>query len=332
MLPSIRSSTARVLRGPTHQGPPTPQKSFHKDYNAVLEDQTCRLSDGRTVGFAEYGNLSGTPAFFFHGAPGSRYDGVVFNALAKKLNIRMICPDRPGHGLSTFQPGRKLGDYPKDISELAKQLGIGQYHVAGLSGGGPYAISCAHGSPKNELLNSAVIAGIGPPEVLTVRKAGLYTVVALGINKWLPSIPRYAMIWTQKDNRRIEKSLDMHYKYMTDEDRVFIKPAKDRPVLMAILKAAYAQGADGAIMDAQIYGTKWDFELSDVQKSVWLFYGGKDDRTPLVFGRYLQANLPKAELVEFPDASHWTIDRHYEEIWTNILGSGFPRKEAARSL
>jgi pimeloyl-ACP methyl ester carboxylesterase len=54
------------------------------------------------MGFAEYGSLKGTPTFFLHGSPGSRYDGIGLIDIAKKLNIRAICPDRPGHGLSTF--------------------------------------------------------------------------------------------------------------------------------------------------------------------------------------------------------------------------------------
>jgi len=117
---------------------------------AAREEQSFKLSDGRTMGFAEYGNLQGRPAFFLHGAPGSQYDGIGLIAIAKKLNLHIVCPDRPGHGLSSFQHNRKLIDYPKDISQLAKHIGTAQYNVFGQSGGGPYAVACAYGSPKTK--------------------------------------------------------------------------------------------------------------------------------------------------------------------------------------
>ncbi len=31
---------------------------------------TVRLRDGRTLGYAEYGDAAGKPVFFFHGFPG----------------------------------------------------------------------------------------------------------------------------------------------------------------------------------------------------------------------------------------------------------------------
>ena len=37
-------------------------------------DQTIKLKDGRTLGYAEYGAPEGKPVFYFHGFPGSRLD------------------------------------------------------------------------------------------------------------------------------------------------------------------------------------------------------------------------------------------------------------------
>ena len=34
-------------------------------------DNTIQLKDGRTLGYAEYGDPKGKPIFFFHGWPGS---------------------------------------------------------------------------------------------------------------------------------------------------------------------------------------------------------------------------------------------------------------------
>jgi len=301
-------------------------RSFHNDYNAALEEHTFRLTDGRIMGFAEYGSLKGIPTFFFHGSPGSRYDGIGLIDIAKKLNIRAICPDRPGHGLSTFQHNRKLVDYPHDISQLAKHLGVARYNVLGQSGGGPYAVACAYGSPKNELLNVGVVAGIGPPAVLTLKHAGMYTMAALSAQKWFPGVMRSSTNWYLRDDKRLQKSISRMSKYLTKEDRAEVTGSDAESMIMAVLKAAYAQGPDGVIRDSQIYSSPWGFELQDIQKGVKLFYGHKDDRTPPVFGRYYKAHIPKAELIEFKDASHFTIHRHDEEIFRKLIGLGLPEK------
>ena len=274
------------------------------------------------MGFAEYGDLQGSPAFFCHGSPGSRYDGIEMKDAAKKLNVRIVCPDRPGHGLSSFLQNRKLIDYPKDISQLAKHLGIAKYNVLGQSGGGPYAVACAYGSPKDELLNVGVIAGMGPPAVATIKDAGLYTVTVLSTTKYFPGFVRWFMNWCLKSEKRFQRSLRSALMYMSDEDRAELAKPGWEAEAMAVLKVAYAQGPDGAIHDAKIYGSPWGFELENVQKEIKLFYGHKDDRTPLAFGRYFKTHLPNAELVEFENATHLTIYKHYEEILRKTINSG----------
>ena len=62
--------------------------------------KTIQLSDGRTLAYLDTGNPESRPVFYFHGGPGSRLEGLVFDELNQQLGIRMIAPDRPGHRLS----------------------------------------------------------------------------------------------------------------------------------------------------------------------------------------------------------------------------------------
>ena len=68
--------------------------------------KTIQLSDGRTLAYLDTGDPEGRPVFYFHGGPGSRLEGLLFDELNQQLGIRMIAPDRPGHGLSDFQRDR----------------------------------------------------------------------------------------------------------------------------------------------------------------------------------------------------------------------------------
>src|SRR5438067_1645721 len=100
------------------------------------------LRDGRRLGFAEYGDGQGEPAFYFHGWPSSRLEAAPADPLAREFGVRLIATDRPGHGLSDFKPRRRLEDWPTDVEELADKLGIEKFAVIGNSGGAPYAVAC----------------------------------------------------------------------------------------------------------------------------------------------------------------------------------------------
>lgn len=90
---------------------------------------TMTLPDGRKLGYAQYGQLTGKPIFWLHGLPGSRTEAAYFHDIGLELGVRMIGTDRPGMGLSTPSPGRTLLDWPKDLECLAEHLGIEEYAV-----------------------------------------------------------------------------------------------------------------------------------------------------------------------------------------------------------
>ncbi|UCC17630.1 MAG: hypothetical protein JSU58_03520, partial [Dehalococcoidales bacterium] len=83
--------------------------------------QHLRMKNGRTMGYAEYGAPDGTPAFYFHGFPGSRLDWAFSDPtnIAAKMNVRVIALDRPGMGWSGFQPDRTILDWPDDVIDVA---------------------------------------------------------------------------------------------------------------------------------------------------------------------------------------------------------------------
>jgi pimeloyl-ACP methyl ester carboxylesterase len=87
-------------------------------------NQQLRLSDGRLRGFDEHGPPDGIPVFYFHGSPSTRLEWHLFGseALANKVRVHVIVPDRPGLGRSDFQLRRRIGDWPADVIALADHL------------------------------------------------------------------------------------------------------------------------------------------------------------------------------------------------------------------
>ena len=101
------------------------------------------LPDGRILAYEEYGHPAGFPVLSFHGGLSSRLDAAPAHEAAVAKGVRLVSPDRPGMGLSTYQPERRLTDWPSDVERLTEALGIGRFAVMGWSAGGPYAAVCA---------------------------------------------------------------------------------------------------------------------------------------------------------------------------------------------
>src|SRR3954465_2442307 len=119
------------------------------------------VAPGRQIAVDESGAPDGHPVFFFHGWPASRLQGAGFSVEARELGVRLLAPDRPGIGLSSAQPGRRLLDWPPVVRELARQMGITRFSVLAISGGGPYALATAFALP--EIVDTAVIVSGAPP-------------------------------------------------------------------------------------------------------------------------------------------------------------------------
>jgi hypothetical protein len=109
--------------GPTSE--PT-QSRYRLDNDSSA---TIILPDGRKLGYAQYGLLTGRPVLYLNGRPGSRLEDASYNELSLKLGARIIAADRPGMGWSSPHPGRTLLDYPKDLEQLAKHLELDEYGV-----------------------------------------------------------------------------------------------------------------------------------------------------------------------------------------------------------
>src|SRR5262245_8517160 len=118
-----------------------------------MKNGTITTTDGRTVGFADYGTRDQTAVVWCHGGPGNRFEPSFVADSAGRAGMRLIGIDRPGYGRSTPQPGRTIGGWVPDAMAVVDHLGIDRFVVIGASTGGAYALALAS-------LSSRVIAGV----------------------------------------------------------------------------------------------------------------------------------------------------------------------------
>ena len=84
-------------------------------------DQQISLHDGRQVGVCEIGDPHGELVVFIGGYPGTRWMAHLFDGRAL-AGVRLVGIDRPGMGLSTFQPGWTIAGLSQDVAAVEEML------------------------------------------------------------------------------------------------------------------------------------------------------------------------------------------------------------------
>jgi pimeloyl-ACP methyl ester carboxylesterase len=285
------------------------------------EAPTVRLADGRKLAYAVYGDPDGTPILFFHGTQSSRLERHPDESIARRRAARVIVVDRPGHGLSDFQPERRLLDWPNDVVELADGLGLDRFAVMGMSAGGPYALACAYAIP-DRLTTVTVIAGAGPlavPEVAKHLPSQLKA--AFGMARRAPWMVN-AMLSAQRRRALADpaKAVAASIGQMSASDQSVAARPEISAILPAIMAEAYRTGHQGAAWELTVLARPWGFEAQDISKPVTLWQGEDDRNVPVEWGRYFAANLPNCTAHFLPGEGHLLIFDHFDEILAEALG------------
>ncbi|KAH8879483.1 hydrolase [Thozetella sp. PMI_491] len=297
---------------------------------------TIRLPDGRTLGYAEFGHPDGTPLFYFHGYPSSRLEARATDALARKRHIRVIAPDRPGFGLSTFQPGRLIMDWPADIRALAEHLRLKRFAVVGCSGGGPYAMACAYALPR-EVLSGVGLVASGPPWEAGMRQMSVYrqaaywmanyfpflfklTAISLvGLARWLVTT-RPVIRWMDGFLVELRKKLEREG-HPVSENEEDMTPEKRRERLISVFLEPFAQGTDGLVQETQLLTQSWGFKFEDViYDKVQIWHGKGDKNAPIAMIRYMAERLPHCELHEY-EGNHYDASKCFDEILDTFVSA-----------
>jgi pimeloyl-ACP methyl ester carboxylesterase len=288
--------------------------------DAHQRNMQLRLADGRTLGFTEYGDPAGTPVFLFHGTPGSRLTFLDDDPVACELGVRLVTPDRPGFGLSDFQPGRTLLDWGKDVAALADHLGLDRFAVAGASGGGPHTAACAHALPER-VTAAALVASAAPLEAPDAMHGMTWS------NRIGFTLPRYAP-WLLRglvslQARSIRRSPDAFLRSMLQQlcesDREVLSTEAQQQTVVMHLQEAVRRGSRGTAYEVALMSRPWGFDPGEIRVPVHLWHGEEDTLAPVSMGRYLAATIPGCRAHFLPGIGHMVAE--HESHWREILGT-----------
>nr|VFJ94807.1 MAG: Pimeloyl-ACP methyl ester carboxylesterase [Candidatus Kentron sp. LFY]VFK19100.1 MAG: Pimeloyl-ACP methyl ester carboxylesterase [Candidatus Kentron sp. LFY] len=300
-----------------------------------FENKSIQLRDGRRLAYSEYGDPTGNPVFFIHGNPGSRLTRTSGEDFVKSLGVRIITPDRPGYGLSDFQPKRRLLDFPQDIAQLADALGLEQFPIFGVSAGGPYVAVCAHVLPRR-ITQAAIVSGPAPFDRETPYEGmGPAWKMAFKMGKlpeWLLRLPITLQVRAQ--GRDPEKHIDNLAAILSKADAEHLKDPAVRARFKRNIPEATRKGTRGWTREVKIQLRPWGFRLEDIRVPVHLWYWQDDPAIPPQMGRYLERRIPTAIPHFLPGGGHLSIIDYLDKILAELFRkenrtSVMTRKQAA---
>jgi pimeloyl-ACP methyl ester carboxylesterase len=267
-----------------------------------------RLSDGRRLAYSEYGVPDGKPVLYCHGHPGSRLDpGMYGGEVLEQSGLRLICPDRPGIGQSDIKPGRRIVDWPADVSELASDLSLDSFSVLGISGGGPFAAVTAQALPER-VKKLALVSSVGRFDVPGATQGmgpGLIYFRMARYVRWLCKLQLRMMAYGMKaDPQRVVVQVKSS---MPPADSAAI----DRPGVMNAFLVTLAeflrQGSHGPALEASLYMRPWGFPLDEIKTPTHLWHGQADQNAPVAMGRDLSERIPNCQAKFAPDEGHFSL-------------------------
>jgi pimeloyl-ACP methyl ester carboxylesterase len=272
---------------------------------------TLRLSDGRTLAYTDYGDPEGAPVLYFHGIPGSRLDGTAYEPLDDELKargVRGIAPDRPGHGGSTQQPGRRLIDWPRDVVELADSLGLERFSVLGLSAGTKFALAC--GAALGDRVKAVgLLATVGPPETPRFRDGlGKTALVSMTLApRWRSLAVAYWSVARLMVTRAPGLFMHQLEAELSPTDRALLSDPEVRRLALTTSRECLRPGVQGVVDEFLIQARPWGFQLAEVRPPVRLWHGETDRLAPLWHSEHVAQSVPDGELTVLPGQGHFSI-------------------------
>jgi pimeloyl-ACP methyl ester carboxylesterase len=280
-----------------------------------------RLTSGRRVGYAEWGQPGGATVIHMHGMPGSRIERQADPSFYARLGVRLITPDRPGYGLSDPNPAGTLLDWANDVAELADRLEIPRFGVTALSGGGIYALALARRFP--ERLTGVGVTGCPSPLAGRGTLEGMRIMNQLGIRTvqvapWL--LEGGARALSNLLRRHPQFFIELMNRDKSRPDRELLARPSVRTAAIDTLREAIHHGTGGYVQDVKLLASPWGFSPADIVAPVSIWHGDLDTVIPLRHAYRLAEEIPNVRLRICPGEAHMLMWNHLGEILVEATG------------
>ncbi len=283
-----------------------------------LREFSLLLDDGRSLGVGEFGTPGGTPVLWFHGTPGARRQvPLATRQYARDHNVRILCIERPGVGLSTPHLYENIGAWAHDMRELSDKLELPRFGLIGLSGGGPYVLATANAMPER-VIAAAVFGGVAPA-VGNDAPPGGHVVKAVPVERYIA--------WLRKPlgktlSRTVlglhpfaDRVFDLMLRFAPEQEARMLGRDDLRRMFLDDLLRGSKTGLHAIINDIILFARDWGFSLSGIKVPVHFWQGTEDLIVPAAHAEALANSIPGAAYTLCEGAGHLAgLDRTPEAL------------------
>ena len=283
------------------------------------------LKDGRKIEFRTAGPEDGEILLFHHGAPGAGLPFKPWVDSAAARGLRTVTYSRPGYGLSTADPGRKVVDAASDAGVVLDAVGATTFRTIGWSFGGPHALACAAALP-DRCLATVAIAGSAPhPSDGIDWFAGMAdeNVAELGLAvQGKGALERFleksAHAFATMPPANLVESLGG---LLCKADKAQVT-GEFAEWLAETFRVGLAHGIAGLRDDELAIMSDWGFRVADAH-SVVIWHGTQDRMVPTSHGRWLADHIPGARHRFFENEGHMSIIGLFDRSLDDLLDPAF---------
>ena len=274
-----------------------------------------RTPDGRTISCVDAGAADGYPVVFAHGMPGTALEGVFFHEQALVHGFRVLCMDRPGIRLSTYQPDRALLDYPNDVAAMVDHLGLQDFVHMGWSSGGSRTLACAYALPER-VRAAVVLSGYTHfAELPHARRLLLKTLWPGPLIALLsPRLFRFAVaVVTWLSRKQPDTYMATARRLFNDADNRILEEYTQMKRFRHDQLSCLESGATAIATDLWTEMGYWGFHLRDVRVPTLLWQGEEDQLLPTEYSQHMARQIPDATLTLLPHSGHfYPLDRVFQ--------------------
>jgi pimeloyl-ACP methyl ester carboxylesterase len=223
--------------------------------------------------------------------------------MLRELGARVVTYDRPGYGLSSRNPGRRVVDCLTDLDTLVDHLGLSTFSVTGSSGGGPHVLAVAARRP-DRVVRARCNVGIAPfdadgldfydgmdPE--NVKEFGW---AVEGEGRLVSELT--AQLAAMRERVRVDPSLFIGQEWQLDEsDREVLADPALADQNVAVTAEILRGGGWGWVDDSLAFVHEWGFDIGEVRVPIKVTYGDRDVVVPPAHGAWLGSRIPGAEVL-----------------------------------
>ncbi|MEN8957737.1 MAG: alpha/beta hydrolase, partial [Flavobacteriales bacterium] len=273
----------------------------------------------RTPPHAQNGTDTGIPVIYSHGSKSSRYEMHYDMEFAVQKNLRIITIDRPGHGLSEYNPKGSVLSFANDVMELVAHLNIEKFSVAGMSAGSPFALALAYSFPER-IHKVCIISGFAPFNVESKKYLAKEVKTMLGLAKSMPFLLKMMLKIQRKQlAKNPKKALAGFLKIMSAPDQKVLKNEKVMQVIEQMFTEAFRGGSQGVAYEiSKLLVQDWKFNLKDIEVPVTFWQGKEDNNVPYQWAELMQNKIQNSNLQLFEKEGHLIIFNHAAEIFNSL--------------